>query len=121
MVTRKDSSVACESGDAKQLRRQEAFLLAMYQTPEQTRTLSQECVTLIAASRGYFDKLLEEGQMYKAGSAKGQETVEGLIRYVEDRAKDVVADIDESLEMSLEDLVVIENAIKAYFAQTGLE
>ena len=115
MITRKDNSAINIPGDTKQVLRQDAYLLAMHQTPEQTRKLSQECVCLIAASRGYFDKVLQEGG--KAGTSKGQEIVNGMMEFVESRANDALIAIDESLEMSLEDLATIENAIEAYFAQ----
>lgn len=119
MIARKDNSAISIPGDTKQVLRQDAYLLAMHQTPEQTRTLSQECVTLIAASRGYFDKVLQEGG--KAGTSKGQEVVNDLLEFVEKRAKDAVDAIDESLEMTVEDMATIENAIDAYFAPVTLE
>lgn len=117
MITRKDSSSnnPASSGDTKQVLRQEAFLLAMHQGPNQTRKLSQECISLIAASRGYLDRVLQEGG--KAGTPKGIEVMDGLMEYVESKASDAITTIDESLEMSLEHMALIENAIECYFAQ----
>jgi flagellar biosynthesis/type III secretory pathway protein FliH len=114
MITRKDNSAINAPGDTKQLLRQEAFLLAMHQSSDEKRKLSQECVSLIAASRGYFDKILQEG--HKAGTSKGQDVVNGLLKHVELQVGDTIAAIDDSLEMSLEDMALIENAIEGYFA-----
>lgn len=114
MITRKDNSAIDAPGHTKQVLRQDAYLLAMHQTPHQTRKLSEECCSLIAASRGYFDNVLREGG--KAGTQKGQNVVDGLIQYLESEVGDAMKAIDESLEMSLEDLAVIESAIEAYFA-----
>eukprot|EP00804_Cyclotella_cryptica_P014713 CCRYP_020186-RA/>CCRYP_020186-RA protein AED:0.12 eAED:0.12 QI:108/1/1/1/1/1/3/2977/774 len=117
MITRKDGSPnnPVSSGDTKQVLRQEAFLLAMHQGPNQTRKLSQECISLIAASRGYLDKVIQEGS--KAGTPKGIEVMDRLMEYVESKASDAIATIDTSLEMSLEHMALIENAIETYFAK----
>ena len=113
MITSNGNSESNAPGDSKQALRRDAFLLAMHQTPEQTRALSQECVCLIAASRGHFDKIIQEGG--KAGTAKGHAHVAGLLEFVEKKCILTMAAIDKTLEMSLEDFASIENAIKDYF------
>jgi F0F1-type ATP synthase alpha subunit len=87
----------------------------MHQKPNQSRKLSQECISLIAASRGYLDNVLREGG--KAGTPKGKEVIDGLLEYVEREAGDVTKVIDETLEMSLESMALIESSIQAYFAK----
>ena len=113
MITRNDNSESTAPGDSKQALRRDAFLLAMHQSPGQTRALSQECVCLIAASRGHFDKIIQEGG--KAGTTKGHAHVKGLMEFVEKKCSSTMSAIDVTLVMSLEDFAMIENAIKDYF------
>ena len=84
-------SGASSIGDAKELRRRDAFLLAMHQEPSEARTLSQECIALLAASRGHLDAVLAKGA--SAGTAEGRDTIEGLLTFVEKEAGEIARSI----------------------------
>lgn len=105
-------SAASTAGDTKQVRRRDAFLLAMHQEPSKVRRLSQECTALFAASRGYLDGVLKKGGM--AGTAEGKMAMEGMLNHVENEVGEIMRSIDETLDLSLDDRSVLEEAIASY-------
>ena len=102
------------AGNSKQVQRRDAFLLAMHQEPNEVRTLSQECIALLAASRGHLDGTLANGGM--PGTVAGKEAMEGLLNFVENENAEITRSIDETLDLSLDERAVLEGAIEAYFA-----
>ena len=108
------SSSSTASGDVgKQVLRRDAFLLAMHQRPNEVRKLSQECIALLAASKGYLDGVLARGGI--PGTMEGRDAMEALLTHVEERAGEIVNSIDTTLDLSLDERNVLEEAIKEYF------
>jgi len=102
------------SGDVgKQVLRRDAFLLAMHQRPNEVRKLSQECIALLAASKGYLDGVLARGGM--PGTMEGRNAMEALLTHVEEREGEIVKSIDTTLDLSLDERNVLEEVIKEYF------
>jgi len=100
-------------GDTKAVRRRDAFLLAMHQEPKEMRKLSQECIALLAASRGHLDGVIAKGGM--AGTSKGKEAMEGMLEYVGKEAGEIVQSIDLTLDLALDERNVLDEAIESYF------
>lgn len=101
--------------NSRQVRRRDAFLLAMYQEVHEGRKLSDECTLLLAASRGHLDSVLAEGGM--AGTLMGQETIKRMLEYVRIEAGEITHSIDETLDLSSEGRSALEDAIIAYFTK----
>jgi len=108
-----DASASSAVGDTKAVRRRDAFLLAMHQEPMEVRKLSQECISLLAASSGYLDGVVAEGGV--AGTAKGKEGLEGMLEFVDSKAGEIMQSIDVTLDLSVEDRNVLDAAIGSYF------
>ena len=89
------------------------FLLAMHQRPNEVRKLSQECIALLAASKGYLDGVLARGDI--PGTMEGRDAMEALLTHVEERAGEIVKSIDTTLDLSLDERNVLEEAIIEYF------
>lgn len=102
------------SGAEKQIMKKKAYLLAMHQEPGEVRTLSENCVALMAASMRLLDSTILQGGV--AGTKEGQETINGLIQHLHKVAPDVMAEIDTSLDMNPSVREVLETSIKEYFA-----
>ena len=100
--------------NSKQVRRRDAFLLAMHQKSNEGRKLSTECLVLLAASRGHLDTVLAKGGM--AGTSKGKEAIEGMLEYVCNEAGEIMRSIDETLELSSDDMSTLEELIKTYLS-----
>lgn len=103
------------AGDVKTVQRRDGFLLAMHQNPNEARRLSQECIALLAASRGYLDGVLASGGL--PGSIKGMEAMEGLMAHVEKEAGAIMFRIDSTLDLSLDERSVLEEVIADYFSE----
>ena len=101
------------AGDARQVRRRDAFLLAMHQESNEGRKLSDECAVLLAASRGHLDGVLADGG--KAGTSRGREAIEGMLEYIGNEAGGIIRSIDDTLDLSPEDRNALEETIKAFF------
>lgn len=90
--------------DRKEIQRKNAWLLAMHQDPGHVRTLSEECVALLAVKLGVLDGISEE------------RTVEKMIRHVWEEAGDEMKIIDDTLDfISSEGRSKLEVAIQSYF------
>jgi F-type H+-transporting ATPase subunit alpha len=107
-----------DNDNARQVRRRDAFLLAMHQEVHEGRKLSHECTLLLAASRGHLDDVLAKGG--KAGTSLGRDMIEGLLEYVtnETETGEIIRSIDKTLELSLEGRDLLENAIVSYFSKS---
>jgi len=92
---------ASVEGDVRQVQRRDAYLLAMKQSTDEARKLSEECIALLAASQGYLD---------------GQTTMGGLMAHVEREVPEIVDSIDTTLDLSLDERSELEKSIKGYFA-----
>jgi len=106
------SSSSSAAGDtAKQVRKRDAFLLAMHQEPDgEGRRLSQEVVALLAASGGHLDGVLARGA--RAGTPEGKGALEGLLGFVEAEVPDIMASIDKTLDLTLEDKEMLERVMR---------
>jgi len=105
------SSSSAEGDTAKQVRKRDAFLLAMYQEADgEGRRLSQEVVALLAAAGGHLDGVLARGA--RAGTPEGKGALEGLLGYVEAEVPDIMASIDETLDLTLEDKEMLERVMR---------
>eukprot|EP00557_Chaetoceros_sp_GSL56_P003833 CAMPEP_0176498748 /NCGR_PEP_ID=MMETSP0200_2-20121128/12508_1 /TAXON_ID=947934 /ORGANISM="Chaetoceros sp., Strain GSL56" /LENGTH=702 /DNA_ID=CAMNT_0017897019 /DNA_START=181 /DNA_END=2286 /DNA_ORIENTATION=- len=86
------------SGADKQIMKKKAYLLAMHQGPGEERTLSDNCVAMMAASMRLLDSAIRDGHI--AGTREGQATIQALIEHVRKVAPDAMAEIDTTLDMS---------------------
>jgi len=102
------------SGADKQILKKQAYLLAMHQEGAEVRTLSENCVVLLAASLGVFGETLRQGGT--AGTTLGQDTIKELIHHVKTSAPDAMAEIDESLDLSESVRKELETIIKVHFS-----
>jgi F-type H+-transporting ATPase subunit alpha len=109
-----------DNDNTRQVRRRDAFLLAMHQEVHEGRKLSHECTLLLAASRGHLDGVLAKGG--KAGTSMGRKMIEGLLEYVtnETQTGEIIRSIDETLDLSSEGRDLLENAIVVYFSKSLL-
>lgn len=107
-----------DNNNARQVRRRDAFLLAMHQEVHEGRKLSHECTLLLAAYRGHLDGVLAKGG--KAGTSMGREMIDGLLEYVTNDTEtgEIIRSIDETLDLSLEGRDLLENAIVSYFSKS---
>jgi len=108
-------STSAAEDAAKQVLRRDAFLLAMHQDASEVRRLSQECVLLFAAARGYLDGVLALGG--EAGTQKGQKTIERMLNFAEEEIGSIMLSIDETLDLSLEHSAALEGMLSTYFAK----
>ena len=100
---------------SKQIRKRNAWLLAMYQEPGQGgRTLAESCVALLAASTGALDDTIDAGGL--AGNEKGQSTMRDLIAHVKEFAPDAVKEIDNTLDVGPTRRAELIEAINSFFS-----
>lgn len=102
------------SGAEKLLLKKEAYLLAMHQELGAERSLSENCTVLLAANMRKLDKVVQDGG--KAGTKLGKETIEGLLDYVRKSAPSELAEIDSSLDISLDNRKKLEEVVEHYFS-----
>ena len=88
------------SGAEKQLLKKQAYLLAMHQEAGDERSLSENCVLLLAASMLVLDDIVEKGGT--AGTDLGRDAIQGLIAHVRETAPKAMEEIDETLDLSEE-------------------
>ena len=105
--------------NAKQAQRRDAFLLAMHQELNEGRKLSEECIVLLAASRGHLDAVIADGGM--PGTLKGKEAMAGMLEHVQNEAGEIMQSIDETLDLSFEERKILDEAINEYFTSVGNE
>lgn len=118
---RLDLSQAASMGGAevtlassRQIRKREAWLLAMHQEPGQGgRTLSESCVALLAASIGALDTTIESGGL--AGTEQGQFIIRDLLSHVKRFASRAVNEIDETQDIGVDGRNELVEAIKSFF------
>lgn len=114
------SQAACaEGGDntvatQKQVRSQQALLLAMYQKAGAGgRRLSESCVSLLAASRGYLNEAIDKG--IRAGSPQGTEIINAMLKHAASTAPAVMISIDDTFDVSDEDISVLLASLDDFF------
>jgi len=98
------------SGADKQLLKKNEYLLAMHQEMEEGRTLSENCVCLLAASLGSFSDTVRQGGT--AGTELGQSVVKGLIGHAWQYVPDAMLEIDNSLDLTPSVRSKLEDMIK---------
>ena len=108
------------SATQHQIRRQQALLLAMYQPPgAPIRRLSDSCTVLLAARRGYLDHCIDQNML--AGSEDGTAIIEQLLFYVNTNAKDIVDEIDETLDITDSSKTKLTDSIAEFFKKSTLK
>uniref|UniRef100_A0A7S1GPB0 Uncharacterized protein n=1 Tax=Cyclophora tenuis TaxID=216820 RepID=A0A7S1GPB0_CYCTE len=106
---------AADTASRKQLRKRNAWLLAMHQEEGHGgRTLAESCVVLLAASSGLLDSTIDAGGL--AGTKAGQRMVEDLLDHVKSRAPDAMTKINESLDISPDVRSELELAMESFIA-----
>jgi len=97
--------------DRKSITKRDAWLLAMYQDSGQIRTLSEECVALLAVKLGMLDDIVNNDSK-SIVLVKVQE----MLDHVWNKVGDDMKGIDETLDFtSDESKARIEKAIEGYF------
>lgn len=97
--------------DLKSITKRDAWLLAMYQEPGTQRTLSEQCVVLLAVKLGVLDDVVNNKT-----KDEGVQVVQKMIEHVWDTAGDEMKGIDETLDfLSSESISKLENAINTFF------
>ncbi len=102
------------SGAEKQLLKKQAYLLAMHQGIGEERSLSENCIMLLAASLGVLDDTVKEGGT--AGTEQGRDTVKELLDHVQKQASLAMSEIDSSLDLSEANRSELEDVIKSHFS-----
>lgn len=109
-----DGAEATEAS-RKQIRKRNAWLLAMHQEPGHAgRSLSESCVALLAASSGALDKTIDSGAL--AGTEEGKITMEKLLEHVKEAVPEAMKEIDESLDIKESTRGEVESAIKTFLS-----
>ena len=99
---------------SKQIRKRDAWLLAMHQEPGQGgRSLSESCVALLAASIGALDATIESGGL--AGTEQGQSVMRDLLLHVRTVAPGAVNEIDMTRDIGIDGRNELIEAIKSFF------
>jgi F0F1-type ATP synthase alpha subunit len=107
-----DGAEATEAS-RRQIRRRNAWLLAMHQQPGQGgRSLSESCVALLAACTGALDETVDAGGL--AGTKQGQDFVQSLLEHVKSSLPSAMKEIDETLDLSPETRSVTVDAIESF-------
>mmetsp|Transcript_35653 Transcript_35653/g.52296 ORF Transcript_35653/g.52296 Transcript_35653/m.52296 type:complete len:807 (+) Transcript_35653:334-2754(+) len=107
---------ATDSATNKQILRQSAWLLAMHQTGGDGQSLSEECVTLMAAKLGCLDDVVKAGN--RAGTSEGEKTLRDLVQHVKSAVPEVMKEIDETVDMTVSDRMRLEEAVRGFFSTT---
>lgn len=102
------------SGADKQILKKNAYLLAMHQDSGEERLLSENCVTLLAASMGVLDDIVKAGGT--AGTDVGKSTIANLLSHARETAPVAMNDIDGSLDLSDSVREELEKVIRGYFS-----
>ena len=99
------------TADRKSITKRDAWLLSMYQNPGQIRTLSEECVALMAVKLGVLDNIVNN-----KSKEEGLIVMNKMLKHVWNEAGDDMKGIDKTLDfISDESRTRIENAIENYF------
>jgi len=100
------------SGAEKQLLKRDAYLLAMHQNPGEVRSLSENCVVLLASSLGLLDATVKEGGT--GGTEMGTEKIKSLLNHVWQSSPSSMEDIDQTLDLSDSVRSELETIIKEF-------
>lgn len=98
----------------KQIRRQQALLLAMHQPAGSGgRRLSESCTVLLAAKQGFLDQSIDDGAL--PGTKEGDAVMKKLMEHVQSTAPDIMHEIDESLDISEKGRSALTASIASFF------
>lgn len=99
----------------KQIRRQQALLLAMYQPAGSGgRRLSESCIVLLAARTGCLDNAVDNGAL--PSTPEGASVIQSLLKHVQGQNPSVMDEIDQTLGLSDEARNILTESITSYFA-----
>ena len=97
-----------------QVRKSKAWLLAMYQpSASGSRRLSESCVALLAASKGYLNDSIDKGIL--AGTPEGEKLMKDLLEHVKLEALGAMSEIDSSMDLTEASDKAIEDAMQSFF------
>ena len=106
---------ANDAAAQKQLLRRDALLLAMYQDDKNpVRTLSEECICLLAARMGCLDDAVKAA--HGSGTSEGKQLVEKLISFVKLNNSIIVREIDDTFDLDEAGKAGLESSIRAFFS-----
>jgi F-type H+-transporting ATPase subunit alpha len=92
-----------------------AWLLAMHQPSSRgARKLSESCVAMLAASKGYLRDSVDKGAV--AGTTAGDEVISGLLDHVTRTASEAMHAIDQTNDLTEENQQAIEKSIQSFFS-----
>lgn len=110
-----DGADTATNASVKQIRRSNALLLAMHQrSGSACRKLSESCVLLLAATKGFLDSTVDKGIL--AGTEEGDSLVKELLEHAGTVAPSAMKDVDDSQDISESSLLEMEDAIKSFFS-----
>ena len=99
----------------KQMRNAKAWLLAMHQpSAKGARSLSESCVALLAAAKGYLSESIDNGIV--AGTPEGDDLMKNLLAHVKLGAPTAMEAINTSLDLTDESKSELEKAIQSFFS-----
>lgn len=110
-----DAADVGTNASKKQIRNASAWLLAMHQPSSSgSRSLSESCVALLAASGGHLNDDVDNGNV--AGTAEGEKLMKRLLEHVNLEAPTAMSEIDSSQDLTDITRESIEDAIKSFFS-----
>ena len=86
------------SGAERQILKRDSYLLAMHQESGEVRTLSENCVALLASSLGLLDSTVQMGG--KAGTELGSKKIKELLDHAWQTSPSIMNEIDQTLDIS---------------------
>lgn len=110
-----DAAEVETNASKKQMRNSIAWLLSMHQpSASGARQLSESCVALLAASKGYLSDSVDNG--VRAGTPEGEKLMRDLFEHVKLAAPIAMEEIDATLDLSDASREELENAIKSFLS-----
>jgi len=98
------NTMATDAATLKQLKRRDAYFLAMNQAPGTVRTLADHCIVLLSAKLGYLDDAQPN-------------VVDEMLNHVSSNSKQAVTIINDTLEMSAEAREQLERSLASFFSR----
>lgn len=102
------------SGADKQILKRDSYLLAMHQESGEVRTLSENCVALLASSLGLLDSTVQMGG--RGGTELGSKTMKELLEHVWQTSPGIMDEIDQKLDISPSVRSELETIAKDFFS-----
>jgi F0F1-type ATP synthase alpha subunit len=105
------------SASQRQLRKHRALLLAMHQPPgAPIRRLSDSCTALLVAKLGYLDTYVGYDNI-QAANVEATAVIQNVLLHVQSNVKDVIDEIDITLDISNSSKTRLTESIAKFFEQ----